>query len=192
MELILLRHGEVPGNRQGRFIGVTDQALTPEGIRAARTLSEAVQPVERVYRSPLLRCAQTASLVWPGIPQTVISQLRETDFGPFEGRSAEELEGDPLYRSWLRGEVQVGEPPEAASERAWEGLRLAVSDAAGLGLSRAALVTHGGTIMALLARLGLPRRSYYWWACPNCGGYVTALEPDGQLRVLGTLGEADP
>ena len=63
----------------------------------------------------MLRCAQTADLLWPGGAQRVIAQLRETDFGPFEGKNHRELEQDPLYRRWLAGEYTPGESPGAAA-----------------------------------------------------------------------------
>ena len=189
MELILLRHACVPGNRERCFIGSTDQPLDPEGAAAARRLAGALPPVELIYRSPMLRCAQTADLLWPGGAQRVIAQLRETDFGPFEGKNHRELEQDPLYRRWLAGEYTPGESPEAAARRARRGLELLLEDAEKRGLRRAAAVTHGGTIMAILAAYGRPRRDYYDWNCPNCCGYLLRTEPGPELRVIERIGE---
>lgn len=189
MELILLRHACVPGNLERRFIGSTDQPLAPEGEATARRLAERLPPVELVYRSPMLRCAQTAAILWPHVPQQVIAQLRETDFGPFEGKNHRELEQDPLYQRWLAGEYAPGESAEEAALRARRGLDLLLEDARVRGLERAAAVTHGGTIMALLAAYGRPRRDYYDWNCPNCCGYLLRTEPGPQLLVTERIGE---
>ena len=101
MELIIIRHGTTQGNLERRFVGMLDVPLAPEGEALAREVSRTLPPVEHIYRSPLRRCAQTAALLWPGTPETVVAALRETDFGPFEGRSHEELKDDPIYQAWI-------------------------------------------------------------------------------------------
>ena len=85
MELLLMRHSITPGNLARRFVGSSDQPLAPEGEALARKTAPLLEPVEHLYRSPMLRCRQTAELLWPGVETTVIDDLRETDFGPLEG-----------------------------------------------------------------------------------------------------------
>ena len=180
MELILMRHGTTQGNLERRFIGVTDLPLIPEGEALARKVSPTLPRIEHLYVSPLLRCRQTAALLWPGMEQTVIPQLRETDFGPFEGKNHEELKDDPLYQAWLNGHardaVPVGESPEDCDRRVSAGLEAVVADAALHGYERAGVVTHGGTLMTLMSRFGRPERDYYGWIRPNCGGFRVQVE----------------
>ena len=101
LRLVLLRHGEAEGNRERRFLGLTDAPLTQAGETQAAEAAQRIPAVEHVYVSPLRRCRQTAGLVWPGVEQTVVEGLRETDFGPFEGKTHAELKDEPLYRQWL-------------------------------------------------------------------------------------------
>ena len=179
MELILIRHGETEGNRERRFIGVTDEPLSPAGVWQAEAAVERLPAAEHVYCSPLQRCGETASLIWPNVPQTVIPQLRETDFGPFEGRNHRELQDDPLYRRWLAGETPAGvETAEDAADRALEGFGCLLEDAARQGFARVAVVSHGGTLMAILGALGRPERDFYGWKCPNCGGVRAVLHTE--------------
>ena len=89
MELILVRHGTTQGNKEKRFIGTLDVPLAPEGEELARRVGLHLPRVEHLYRSPIQRCRQTAELLWPGVEQTVVPGLRETDFGPFEGKNHE-------------------------------------------------------------------------------------------------------
>ncbi len=189
MELILIRHGATVGNLARRFLGVTDEPLSPAGAARAKAAAARLPAVERVYRSPLRRCAQTAALLWPDAPVVVVDELRETDFGVFEGRTHEELQNDPRYRRWLAvgGAPPGGESPEQAAKRAAAGLARVLADAN--GLARAGVVTHGGTIMALLARYGAPARpGLYDWACGNCGGYRLLVHPAPlSLEVRETL-----
>ena len=193
MELILIRHGTTQGNKERRFIGVMDVPLAPEGEELARQVGPTLPAVDHVYRSPLIRCAQTADLLWPDAEKTVISQLRETDFGPFEGKNHEELKDDPLYQQWITtadfAKIPVGESAEAAVERASEGLRLLLADAKEHGYERVGVVSHGGTLMGLLWRFGRPERDYYNWMCANCGGYRARVQEDPlTLEVLEPVG----
>ena len=52
----LFRHGQTLWNAQRRYIGSTDQSLSPEG-RAALA-GRAGPPVDRLWVSPLRRCRE--------------------------------------------------------------------------------------------------------------------------------------
>ena len=192
MELILIRHGTTQGNLEKRFVGVLDVPLAPQGEELARRVSPTLLRVEHIYRSPLLRCRQTAQLLWPDTEMTVIQGLRETDFGPFEGKNHQELKDDPLYQAWIsQGDrlnfaaMPVGETAEQVVERVSAALAELVKDAAAHGYERVGVVSHGGALMGLLSKYGRPEREYYDWMCPNCGGFRMALDPDTlELTVL--------
>ncbi len=192
MELIIVRHGTTWGNLEKRFIGMLDVELAPQGEALARRVSPTLPEVEHIYRSPLKRCRQTAELLWPGTAETVIEELRETDFGPFEGKNHQELKDDPLYLQWLANpdfsRIPVGESAQAVVERVSLGLSRVAEDAARRKLKRAAIVSHGGALMGLLSRYGRPEREYYGWMCPNCGGFRAELNPDTlELTILEDL-----
>ena len=192
MELILIRHGTTQGNLEKRFIGTLDVPLAPQGEELARQVGPTLPRVEHIYRSPLLRCRQTAELLWPGVAMTVIDELRETDFGPFEGKNHQELKDDPLYQAWIgQGDrlnfaaMPVGETAQQVVERVSAALAELVKDAAAHGYERVGVVSHGGALMGLLSKYGRPEREYYDWMCPNCGGFRMALDPDTlELTVL--------
>lgn len=193
MELILIRHGTTQGNKEKRFIGTLDVPLLPEGEELARRVAVRLPKVEHIYRSPLFRCFQTASLLWPEIEQTVIPALRETDFGPFEGKNHEELKDDPLYKQWIASPnfaaVPVGEGPEACARRAEAAVRAVIADAKAHGYGRVGVVSHGGTLMGILSQFGRPEKAYYDWFCPNCGGYrVQVSEEPLTLTVIEPVG----
>ena len=192
MELILIRHGTTLGNLERRFIGTLDVDLAPQGEELARRVAPTLPAVQHVYRSPLKRCGQTARLLWPGVAESVIEELRETDFGPFEGKNHEELRDDPLYQRWLENpdfsQMPVGESAQAVVERVSAGLRRVAEDAGRREFSLVGVVSHGGALMGLLSRYGRPERAYYDWMCPNCGGFRVRLDPDTlELTVLEAL-----
>ncbi len=171
MTIYLIRHGQTRGNLERRYMGVTDQPLCPQG-RAA--LADWRGPeAEAVYVSPLLRCRETAALLYPGAAQTVVPGLRETDFGAFEGRTYEELQDSPAYRAWLDSAGQAA-PPGGESKEQVRRRVLAAFRAVTAGHApgeRLALVVHGGTIMTLLEALE-PGGQFYRWQAPNGGGYL--------------------
>ncbi|KGF54957.1 hypothetical protein HMPREF9460_02379 [Flavonifractor plautii 1_3_50AFAA] len=192
MELILMRHGTTQGNLERRFIGTLDVPLLPQGEELARRVGATLPAVEHIYRSPLQRCRRTAELLWPGVEMTVVDELRESDFGPFEGKNHEELKDDPLYQAWLGmgdrpnfAAMPVGESAQQVTDRVSIGLEKTAADAARRGFGRVGVVSHGGALMALLAKYGRPERDYYGWMCPNCGGFRAELNPDTlELTIL--------
>ncbi len=185
MELILIRHCATKGNLEHRFIGVTDEPISPSGRTAAIEAAPRLPRVGHVYLSPLLRCRQTADLLWPGIATTVIPDLRETDFGPFEGKNHAELAGDSLYNAWISSPdptvIPAVESVSACGVRACRALEALFSDARRRGLTCAGVVSHGGTIMSMLAQYGRPARDYYSWNMPNCAGFSVKAEDHSLL-----------
>ena len=112
--VLLIRHGATAGNLKKRYIGRTDQPLCAAGEAQLRRLADDLPPCDHLFCSPLLRCRQTAQLLWPGVEQTVVDELRETDFGPFEGKNHEELKDDPLYQAWIGAPVSFSTPSTTA------------------------------------------------------------------------------
>jgi len=92
---VLVRHGETKANREYRYIGANDDALTDHGQAQAVQLAGAlsVLPVAAVYSSPRQRAYQTALPVASrhGLTIQVLDDLREANFGTWEGLSRSEV-----------------------------------------------------------------------------------------------------
>ena len=183
MELILMRHAATAGNLLRRYIGTTDEPLSPEGRAAAGAAAGKLPRVGLCFVSPLLRCRETAKICFPEAVQIVLPDLRETDFGLFENKSYEDLKDVPEYVRWLESNGTLpfpgGESREAADARALRALDFVLD----YKKSPAAVVAHGGTIMAIMAARGEPRRDYYDWQLPNCGSLRVSVE-GRRLRLL--------
>ena len=104
MEVILVRHGITQGNKEKRFVGRLDVPLAPEGEAMARETAPLMPEVEHLYVSPMLRCRQTAELLWPGVPRTLVEDLRETDRRDGGGGA-----GGGLRPAWCSGPGLRGE-----------------------------------------------------------------------------------
>lgn len=179
MVIYLIRHGMTAGNRKKRYIGRTDEPLCQEGRERLEKIRERGLYTEPVllYVSPMLRCLETAQILFPGMEQNVIKNLRECDFGEFENQNYLELAGNANYQKWIDSNGMLpfpgGESREefqTRSVKAFEKLEQ-FWKVNGYQGQTAALVVHGGTIMSILEKVGIPKRSYYDFQTGNGEGY---------------------
>ena len=99
----LIRHGKTIWHDAKRYQGSSDVPLSEEG---KRELCPSPHCPQTVYITPLCRTRQTAELLFPTARLVIIEDLREMDFGAFEGRSAKEMADDPAYRTWVEGQCR--------------------------------------------------------------------------------------
>ena len=167
MKLWLIRHGLTRLGEEKRYQGALDEPLSERG-RAELRRADCIPA--RVYVSPMRRARETAAILFPKAEQIVIPDLREMDFGDFEGSAWWEMENDAAYRAWVdggcTGRCPGGEDRAGFSSRviqAMEALLQSVGD-------ELVIVAHGGTQMAVLERWGKPAREYYrWQTVCGCG-----------------------
>lgn len=174
VELVLIRHGQTPGNERREYVGVLDQPLSEMG-RAQALAAGVDESVRRVYVSKLSRTHETAAIMFPAAERVVVDGIHEMDFGAFAGRSADEMVDDAAYRAWVdggcEGRCPGGESRGAFTDRVCAALERLLREAAARGERRVVMVAHGGTIMAALSRFADDPRSYYEWLVGNCEGY---------------------
>jgi broad specificity phosphatase PhoE len=165
--LILIRHAEPVDDAHGLCYGSLDFGLSPAGQEHARRIAAALDCIAygAVYASPRCRARETAEplAVARGIDVAVDDDLREIDFGDFEGRRYEEIEAaEPeLYRTWMSSPTTVRFPNgesyadvSVRALRAFERIRTAHECAV--------VVTHGGVIRAgLAAWLAMPGEAIF-------------------------------
>lgn len=213
MRIWLIRHGMTGPGEEGRYQGALDTGLSEKGRTA---LKKAACSPEHVYVSAAARTRETASILFPKARQISVPDLREMEFGVFEGRTWKEMEDDEQYRTWVDGgclgTCPGGEDRAAFSERVCNAFlsvleqeqripvrknllsRESPASAEDVFTGRAAedifIVAHGGTQMAVLERWGVPPRGYYSWQRPcGCGWLLDAAVDGGALRQLSVLQE---
>lgn len=165
IDIVLIRHGQVPGNLEKRFVGITDESLTEEGREAIanRQYPEA----DMLFVSPLKRCTETANIIYPGLEPISVEEFSEIKFGAFEGKNDEELKDNVEYQEWIKSGRKKpfpgGESVTRFMLRVTRGmssvLHMAIDEIESSGKKdkkiTLAAVVHGGTIMAIQAYLGL-------------------------------------
>ncbi|MBK58095.1 MAG: histidine phosphatase family protein [Pseudomonas sp.] len=161
VQLELLRHGETESG--GGFRGRLDDALTVKGWQQMRAAVAGAGPWDRIISSPLRRCADFAAELaeQQSLELNLEPDLRELNFGDWEGRTAADLmidQSEALGRFWSDpyGFTPPGAEPVADFEkRVLAAIERLTDHCAG---ERVLLVTHAGVMRLLLAEArGLPR-----------------------------------
>lgn len=179
----LIRNGLTRGNVDGAYIGHIDEPLSKEGVEQINQMLKEYDypPVDAVFSSPLSRCTETAKLIYPGKKPLVIDDLIEYNFGEFEGKTAEELQNEPLFPDWLAGKEGVAPPFGETNDEFIKRIATAfikiVDGMISSGVTKAAVVTHGGVIMAILSLFGLPQAPMHEWLTPGGCGYTVRITP---------------
>ena len=97
-EIIIIRHGETEWNKTGRFQGHSDVPLSEEGRAQAEALGKnlVVDHVDAIYASDLTRAMETAAPLAErfGLPVIPDPQLRELNFGAWEGRNFNDVNAE--------------------------------------------------------------------------------------------------
>jgi broad specificity phosphatase PhoE len=105
-EVWLVRHGETEWSASGRHTSRTDLELTDGGREAAHRISELVAHVTftAVFTSPMKRARDTCALAGLGGPAVVDDDLREWDYGDYEGLTTAAIRADrPDWSLWRDG-----------------------------------------------------------------------------------------
>jgi probable phosphoglycerate mutase len=148
-ELWLLRHGATEWARSGRHTGRTDLPLLSEGEEEARRLAPllASRPFDAVLVSPLQRARRTCELAGLGARAEVCDDLREWDYGAYEGITTAEIRRTvPDWTVWTHP-CPDGESAALVEERCQRLISLALARLGPEG--RVALFAHGHILRSL-------------------------------------------
>ncbi len=167
MKIYLIRHGKTQGNLERRYIGATDEPLCNEGLLLLK--KKKYPSAEIVFSSPMKRCLMTAKVIYPAQLPIICNDLREMNFGDFEGRCYEELKDKPEYIKWIESQGNApfpnGESREEFAARCQSTFEFCLSQIK--KRQSAAFVVHGGTIMSIMQKYGIPGGEYYKWQIEN-------------------------
>lgn len=201
-KVVLIRHGITASNDRKEYIGCrTDVPLSQKGISLAQSVQKEthilVGTPENIYSSPMTRCMQTAKILWPEGNLRTVEDLREMDFGDFEGKNYFDLSDNPEYQKWIdsggTAAFPNGEGREEFSLRTMNALKQILNDCrpekknCDVNKSETdeccrdiVIVCHGGTIMAAMSSIF--GGDYYDYIVSNLNGYILELSyNDGNI-----------
>ena len=171
-EVVLVRHGETEWSRTGRHTGTSDIPLTAKGREQARMLGNMLRGRRfgRVLTSPLQRASETCRLAGLGERTEECPDLREWDYGVYEGRTTADIRKEIAGWTVWSHPVPGGETADAVGRRAdrvIESMRGVDGDVA--------LFAHGHILRVLAAR---------WCGLDAASGRLFALDTT-TLSILG-------
>jgi len=185
MRVYLYRHALTRANEERRYLGRTDEPLSEKG-RAMLLNRTGLPEAKCVYASPMRRCMESAEILFPNARIICVPGLAEMDFGDFEMRTADEMKDDDAYAEWVNGMCEGkcpgGEDKKTFSLRTEKAFR-EVLEMAG-SEDPIVIVAHGGTVMALMERFGVPQKSYWQWHVPAGGCISARLERGTDIRLI--------
>ncbi|MDR3647638.1 MAG: histidine phosphatase family protein [Acidimicrobiales bacterium] len=172
VRLVVVRHGATEWSQSGRHTGRTDLPLLDEGRRQARELGSrlADHDFALVLTSPLRRARQTCALAGFGPVARECDDLREWDYGDYEGRTTDEIRAKRPGWSLWRDAVPGGETARQVGDRAdrvIEAVRVQDGDVLAFA--------HAHVLRVVAAR---------WVGLPATDGALLTLSP-ATISVLG-------
>jgi broad specificity phosphatase PhoE len=172
VEVFLVRHGETEWSLSGQHTSRTDLSLIDAGRERARAIGDELggHRFAAVLSSPFRRALETAELAGFGDHLEISKDLREWDYGQYEGITTPQIrEENPGWNLWRDG-CPGGESPaqiESRADRVVERISAVEGDVL--------LFAHGHILRVLAAR---------WIGLPVSGGSRLALRA-GAICVLG-------
>ena len=189
-KLILIRHGQTDMNKDQLYYGRLDVPINETGKEQAentrKNLVELEIDYDKIYSSPMKRAYETAEIVnYKNLEIEKDDELREMDFGIFEGLSYKEIikkypeEMEKLKKDWKTYSYVTGENPFMLQKRALKFLEKIDKNKNNI------VVTHWGIICTLLSFLFSSELEGYWKYQVKNGGIVIIEFADGYPILCG-------
>ncbi len=167
--IIIVRHGECKGNREGLFRGRSDFPLNEVGLYQARELAKEVTSLQptKIFTSPLTRAMQTAEAIRRecNIEVEEREALNNIELGPWEGKSKEYIaqKYPDQWQVWLNEPEKLMVPGieslDRVQQRAKRDLDNIVKQFSGETII---IVSHRAVLKPLVAAcLGISK-PYFW------------------------------
>lgn len=186
MDIVFIRHGKTKGNIEKRYIGVTDEPLSAEGIFDIK--GNEYPSADIVISSSMKRCIETAEIIYPNTEIVTDSRFNECNFGDFEGKNYEELNGNLDYQRWIDSNGKMsfpnGESMEIFKKRC---ISAFVNVIQRCNKKSIAFVVHGGTIMSILEAYCDNGKCYFDFMCDNAKGFICTWEEQKCTNIRSLL-----
>mgnify|MGYP001012498054 FL=1 len=182
-EIIFIRHGETDFNRARLYFGHLDTDLNKTGVEQLRKTKILFEKREKmpdvVFSSDLKRCSQSMEIleIDEEIEKNLTEDLREINFGIFEGKTYEEIKSEypekveKMINDWRNFKADKGESINEMMLRVAEKMNEIINQYRN---KKILVVAHAGVIQALT--------SYYLFG--NLDGYWKFKINNGSITKL--------
>ncbi len=189
--IYFIRHGQTKYNVEGRFVGSTDLPLTENGRKNIYDLwHERSKHIDKevIYSSPMKRCIETAHIIFPDEHLEIIKNMREMNFGVFEGKTHDELMDMQAYRNFRatsgKEKIPHGESGIEFGMRVLKGFFEMIGHMNKNSYETAALICHGGVIMAIFSMLCEESDDIYYYHRDNGQGLKAHYDENRKELII--------
>lgn len=203
--IIYIRHGTTEGNIKNWYYGAMDLSLTEAGkaLLTENRKAGMYPPLPDdalIFTSGMKRTKQTLQAIYGQRTGEVEEEIREMNFGVFEGKSFDMLADDPAFLAWgydTEGDVAIaeGESRNAFKQRVRRGFdrieKKHFRRAVGGERDTSLVISHGGPLSLLMADRFPKEKDTMWAWMPKPGeGYIVSYR--GRTPVsFEKIGEPD-
>lgn len=184
--LILIRHGITEWNKQGRYCGYKDVSLSSQGKLQVVKLRNNLKSIsfDRVYCSDRKRALQTRAILFGKSNFTRAGDLREINFGVFEGLKHDEImEKYPkVYKEWLadpyKSRIPNAESMGVFKKRVWGVINKILNFNRGKTI---AVICHGGVIGVFVSQM--LRSRDFWSYVPSPASITIIKHKNNKFKI---------
>lgn len=196
--IVLIRHGETPWNKEGRFQGQSDIGLLPEGIKQAEKLARKfpLNHVDAIYCSDLKRAESTAEPIAERFKLHLqpVAKLREMCFGQWEGVKVEEVNEkwphvvNDFFGNPQSVDIPDGENLQQVQDRAVAAVKDILAQNKGKNI---VIVAHGAVNRAILSYMMHVPIEHSWAIMQSNTAYnVISYDNDKDMFYIETINNA--
>ncbi|MFX1366727.1 MAG: histidine phosphatase family protein [Promethearchaeota archaeon] len=197
MKIIFIRHGQTDSSLHQRLCGSrTNEPLNKTGINQIQRLKSFLKIYNPTffYYSPLLRAKQSVEIMLErkNIKVIELSELKEIDFGDWEGLTFEELNKNHSkdFTKWMDVPDQFTPPNGESVSMLCSRIEKVIKILLDSLDSTCFVFTHGGPIRAVLINLlQIPLSNYWNLKIPH--GSATYVEYNNNRFYLHYLGRVN-
>lgn len=180
--LILIRHGETDYNLHSMYCGFSDPPLNNTGLLQAQKVKEKMKhvKVDKVFSSDLKRAHEMARIIFEGMDIEKLPELREMNFGVFEGLKHEEIMAkySKVYTEWIDNPDKIKIPEGEHLLDVEKRINYKIMEICDSFRNKTiAIIMHQGPVRVLLCKiLGYDRRMF--WQVKQENGAINIIDYD--------------
>jgi alpha-ribazole phosphatase len=179
--IALFRHGITKENKRYAYLGWNDSPLCPESLDVKTT-----RRYERYFSSDLRRCILTAEKLFSNPNLLLLEEIREMNFGKWEGKTYEDLRENGHYQRWLSDPIN-NDPPGGESfqqftKRVQVGWKRVTEEILSQNIHQCAVITHGGVIRYLLSKYAPKQKEFWSWQVRHGQGFELIFDKEAIRR----------
>ncbi len=196
IKLIFIRHAETIRNKQKRYLGKTDIALSQKGERQAELISDYLknENISAIYSSSLTRACQTARIIAKrhSLKVKMDEGLNEIDFGKWEGMTFNQIQKKypGLAREYLLDPLNIRIPGGESLLKFRNRIKRSLKKilAGEKEKSAIVIVSHGGVNRIIFCSLLALPLSRFWQIRQGIGA-INIIEIHKNIRHIRDSGD---